>query len=60
MVVFDIFGPYMVVGAPRCVNSKGKEIEMRPIMPLCRCGHSKEKPYCDNSHKEINFKDEKN
>nr|WP_241878701.1 CDGSH iron-sulfur domain-containing protein [Psychrobacter sp. PraFG1]UNK05269.1 CDGSH iron-sulfur domain-containing protein [Psychrobacter sp. PraFG1] len=24
-------------------------------MVLCRCGHSKQKPYCDGSHKEVNF-----
>ena len=24
---------------------------------LCRCGHSKNKPYCDNSHEEAAFKD---
>ena len=24
---------------------------------LCRCGASKNKPYCDNSHKEISFQD---
>ncbi len=22
---------------------------------LCRCGHSKRKPFCDASHKECNF-----
>ncbi len=24
---------------------------------LCRCGASKNKPYCDNSHKAISFQD---
>lgn len=24
---------------------------------LCRCGHSKNKPFCDNSHEQVQFKD---
>lgn len=23
---------------------------------LCRCGHSNNKPFCDNSHKRVSFK----
>lgn len=29
-----------------------------PVMVLCRCGLSKNKPYCDNSHKEAGFSSE--
>ncbi|MCP4423623.1 MAG: hypothetical protein GY803_03935 [Chloroflexi bacterium] len=31
------------------------ETENRPIVGLCRCGASSDKPFCDGTHKEINF-----
>ncbi len=34
----------------------GQDIETKAVMALCRCGHSKNKPFCDNSHKEVGFK----
>lgn len=27
------------------------------VIYLCRCGVSKHKPYCDGSHRAVNFKD---
>jgi CDGSH-type Zn-finger protein len=31
-------------------------LERERRVTLCRCGQSNNKPYCDNTHKEISFK----
>ena len=55
-------GPYMVVGAFALNWPSGHEISMtgeadeNGAIYLCRCGHSNNKPFCDNSHKRVGFK----
>jgi len=39
-------------GTADFVDSEGNIIESRTDFKLCGCGHSKEKPFCDGSHKE--------
>lgn len=34
---------------------EGERLETRPRYLLCRCGHSANKPYCDNSHIAFGF-----
>ncbi len=48
-------GPLVVKGVSRMVGPDGKDIETKPVMALCRCGHSKTKPFCDGSHKKVGF-----
>jgi CDGSH-type Zn-finger protein len=36
-------------------TKKGKTISTHPDYALCRCGHSKNKPFCDGSHKTCQF-----
>src|SRR5262249_8465847 len=31
------------------------ELGARPAYKLCRCGQSKKKPYCDNTHARVDF-----
>ncbi|MFE7616994.1 CDGSH iron-sulfur domain-containing protein [Streptomyces sp. NPDC057496] len=51
-------GPYLVRGAHRVVDAEGNEVEVtRPVVALCRCGLSGQKPWCDSTHKLIRFRD---
>lgn len=53
-------GPYNVVGNIPISLSDDLQPPAKEHYSLCRCGASKNKPYCDGSHSDINFKDEKN
>lgn len=48
-------GPLIVKYAKRMVGSDGSEMEVKEVMALCRCGSSKNKPFCDGTHKEVGF-----
>ena len=48
-------GPLMAKGIRRMVGPDGAEIEVKPAMALCRCGQSRNKPFCDGSHKDAGF-----
>lgn len=63
-------GPYMVYGKPTIdqeiivPNEEGSSWEYRrglrfnppqQVVALCRCGHSKNKPYCDGVHIHVNW-----
>ena len=53
-------GPYVVTGGPELRNTAVSEGASRERFVLCRCGGSSNKPFCDGSHRQIGFKDEKN
>ena len=50
-------GPYKVVGAVRIVDAEGRELEPPEgkAIALCRCGHSRTKPFCDATHRRVGF-----
>ena len=52
-------GPYLVNDLESLVGQKGP-IEMKETMALCRCGGSKNKPFCDGTHWSNGFADDKN
>lgn len=47
-----------VKGGIAIESSKGYTYQIRNRVTLCRCGKSKNKPFCDGTHLKINFKDE--
>jgi len=51
-------GPYEVAGGAKVLDNTGKEYSESQFPPLylCRCGQSKNKPFCDGSHKDAGFK----
>ena len=48
-------GSIRVTGTVDFVDAEGNVIESKSDFSLCRCGHSKEKPFCDGSHREAGF-----
>jgi CDGSH-type Zn-finger protein len=51
-------GPYVIQGAVKVVDHLGNEFAIAPgkdTIALCRCGHSKNKPFCDGSHRTCGF-----
>jgi len=50
-------GPIWLRGGIPVVAADGFEYEVRNRVTLCRCGASKNKPFCDGSHASIKFRD---
>ncbi|MBY0534461.1 MAG: CDGSH iron-sulfur domain-containing protein [Chitinophagaceae bacterium] len=52
-------GSIKVEGDFQIFDKEGNQYDLggREIISLCRCGHSKNKPFCDGSHKG-QFEDE--
>ncbi len=48
-------GPLWVTGGITVTNAAGEQIETRNRVTLCRCGASGNKPFCDGTHKDIEF-----
>ena len=48
-------GPLQVKGALEVVSGTGRTITRATETFLCRCGASAKKPFCDGTHKRINF-----
>ena len=48
-------GPYLISGTFTIMDSENNIIKTDEKAALCRCGGSKNKPFCDGTHKHIGF-----
>ncbi len=50
-------GPLLVRGDFRIEDQEGNELDPgRDVVALCRCGKSRIRPFCDGSHKLVDFR----
>jgi uncharacterized Fe-S cluster protein YjdI len=49
-------GPLYIRGHIRVLDANGALVREDTRMALCRCGHSRNKPFCDGSHETAGFK----
>ncbi len=49
-------GPILIKTACSIIHSDGSEETKNGTTALCRCGASENKPFCDGTHKKIDFK----
>jgi CDGSH-type Zn-finger protein len=47
-------GPYLVRGSFTILDERGRVVPTtRSTVALCRCGRSRQKPFCDGAHKAL-------
>ena len=51
-------GPLLLSGPVTIVAASGRRAWSGTKAALCRCGHSKNKPFCDGAHKDAGFRAE--
>ena len=53
----NVSGPLWVRGGIEVESADGEVYEVRNRQTLCRCGASRNKPFCDGSHISVGFRD---
>lgn len=51
-------GPFVIEGPAKVIDHQGNAFTLpanKPAVALCRCGQSANRPFCDGTHKKINF-----
>lgn len=52
-------GPIVVEGNFTVIGSDEKQLKPTTMTSFCRCGASLNMPFCDGTHRKIDFRDEK-
>jgi CDGSH-type Zn-finger protein/ferredoxin len=60
MITVSKDGPYLVTGGVELEDESRAEGASEEHYTLCRCGASKNKPFCDGTHWYVKFTDDKN
>jgi uncharacterized Fe-S cluster protein YjdI len=50
-------GPYKVSGKCHLLKEGGDRLDTTDVFALCRCGASQKMPFCDGSHRLVDFRD---
>jgi uncharacterized Fe-S cluster protein YjdI/CDGSH-type Zn-finger protein len=56
-VVVNENGPLELYGEIEVIDADGQTVRQAQHLFLCRCGNSRNKPYCDGSHRRVKFSD---
>jgi uncharacterized Fe-S cluster protein YjdI len=58
VIGIDHRGPLLIRGRVQLLDRRGRVLADEHRLALCRCGASANKPFCDNSHRRIGFRDD--
>ena len=58
VIGIDPRGPLLIRGRVQVLDAAGRVLADEHRMALCRCGASANKPFCDNTHRRIGFRDD--
>jgi uncharacterized Fe-S cluster protein YjdI len=48
-------GPLVITGNFKIFGADGNELRHMKMASFCRCGHSKNMPFCDGTHRKVSF-----
>ena len=48
-------GPILAEGSFKITNASGNELKTMIMTSFCRCGNSRNQPYCDGTHRKVGF-----